>query len=426
VSADKVLRESVLHGLEIPPLPPASFTTPPPLNEARVAVVTTAGIMRPGEKAWSHDDTDFRVFKGDEPDLIIGHISMSFDRAGVSADRNVAIPLDRLAELADDGVIGSVADRHISFMGALRTSELLSTLILDSGPAAAKVLRDDGVDVVVLTPMCPACARTVTVLGHILEDQGLATVVLASNRVITERARPPRALYCEFPLGRPLGRPLDIPFQRQVLEAALDLLNRPEGPVLEIFPEVIIDEVDTAVACVMPPRYDSRVPAAVDEARGLRPAWERTAKTHPSAGQVGRRITVDEVPMAIERFVAVAGGAGWREKFDDPDELFQTLIDVRVYYEEAALSLVDHVPAARAAETWFYQHTETGALLRRMAQVLSGTGQMDELGFLAHFYIVPLSQIDGDRNVAPWHTLNAASQEVDEKPNRLGNEPCDD
>jgi len=407
VGADEVLRASVA-GMPIPPLPPPSFTSPPPLDGARVAIVTTAGVMRLGEKAWTHDDTSFRVFRRDEADLLIGHVSISFDRAGVSADRNVVLPIDRLAELAADGVIGSVADRHISFMGALRAAELLSTVILDSGPAAAKTLRADGVDIVVLTPVCPACSRTVTILGHVLEAEGLATVVLASNLAITERARPPRALFCDFPLGRPLGRPLDASFQRRVLEAALSLLERPRGPILETFPEKIVDEVDTAVACVLPPRYDADLPPAVDEARGLRPAWDRT-RTEFGSSQLGRRFDADAVPGAIARLLAVADGARWTEQFDDPDEVLQTVADVRVYYEEAALGLADHVPAARSAETWFYQHTEAGRVLKRMTDVLLDTGQMDELGMLAQFYIVPLSQVDGDRLRAPWQDSSGPS-----------------
>lgn len=62
------------------------------------------------------------------------------------------LPADRLAELAADGTIGSVATNHLSFMGA-QTDETFATLRLDTGPAAAQLLRDDGVDVVLLTPV---------------------------------------------------------------------------------------------------------------------------------------------------------------------------------------------------------------------------------------------------------------------------------
>jgi D-proline reductase (dithiol) PrdB len=79
----------------------------------------------------------------------MAHWSLNFDRTGFTADVNVLFPIDRLEELAADGVIGGVAPRHLSFMGALH--DTLSTIRLDTGPAAAKLLRDDGVGVVLLT-----------------------------------------------------------------------------------------------------------------------------------------------------------------------------------------------------------------------------------------------------------------------------------
>ena len=64
------------------------------------------------------------------------------------------------------------------------------------------------------------------VLAHVLEAAGLATVSLVSNRVVAERMQPPRALYGEFPLGRPLGVPNDPAFQHDVLARALGSARR--------------------------------------------------------------------------------------------------------------------------------------------------------------------------------------------------------
>ena len=77
---------------------------------------------------------------------------MNFDRSGLLADLNVAYPADRLDELAAQGVIGSVATNHLSFMGA-QPDHTLTTMRLDTGPAAARQLLADGVDVVLLTPV---------------------------------------------------------------------------------------------------------------------------------------------------------------------------------------------------------------------------------------------------------------------------------
>ena len=76
---------------------------------------------------------------------------MNFDRSGFAADLNVVYPIDRLEELAADGTLGAVAPHHLSFAGA--QPDTLAAIRLDSGPAAARRLLNDGVDVVLLTPV---------------------------------------------------------------------------------------------------------------------------------------------------------------------------------------------------------------------------------------------------------------------------------
>lgn len=129
-----------------------AWTTPPPLAEARVAVVTTAGLRTDGVTMWSNSDEGFTIIPHGEKRLTLSHRSQNFDRSGFNRDINVILPMDRLDELARDGMIGSVAPRHLSFMGAQR-DHTLATMRLDTGPAAAKVLTDDDVDVVLLTPV---------------------------------------------------------------------------------------------------------------------------------------------------------------------------------------------------------------------------------------------------------------------------------
>ena len=134
-------------GIEFAPSP---LTVAPPLADATVALVTTAALMHPGEP-WSAGTHEYRVFGRDElDDVIVGHNSTNFDRSGFIADRNVVFPIDRLLEMEAEGTIGKVAPRHLAFLGS--TFEL-STFKLDTGPAAAKLLLDDGVDVVLLTPV---------------------------------------------------------------------------------------------------------------------------------------------------------------------------------------------------------------------------------------------------------------------------------
>src|SRR5262252_845578 len=125
------MREMVA-GLPVPEFDDTPFVQPPALQDATVAIVTSAGLLRLGEEPWQEGDSGFRVFGRDERNLIVAHRSTNFDRSGIAADLNVAYPIDRLEEMQAEGVIGAIASRHLSFTGPIME---LSTLRLDTGPA---------------------------------------------------------------------------------------------------------------------------------------------------------------------------------------------------------------------------------------------------------------------------------------------------
>ena len=214
-------------------------------------------------------------------------------------------------------------------------------------------------------------------LAHVLESAGLATVAISSMRGQTERLHPPRALHCEFPIGRSLGKPDDPVFQRRVLDAAFSLLARPAGPVLEDFPEVVEADVEDAISCALPPRLNPELPPEIDEALGYRTAYERRlARTGQTL--MGRVIGPDQVPDAVAAFRRIVAGTPWRES-GLPGVPAATALDVRAYYEEAALDLADHIPGAGQTVSWFYQSTLTGKLLRHLRQTLLEAGEAHEL-----------------------------------------------
>ena len=147
---DQAMRNFV-GTLPVPEFAETAFTTPPSLTDARVAIVSSAALYREGAPPFGVPDVHFETLPNTARDLKLGHVSPNFDRAGFAADLNVVYPVDRLAELAERGVVGSVADHHYAFAG--NQPDTVSELRLDTGPACAKRLRDDGVDVVLLTPV---------------------------------------------------------------------------------------------------------------------------------------------------------------------------------------------------------------------------------------------------------------------------------
>lgn len=127
-----------------------------PLREAKVAVVTTAGFYLPTQRPFDDSirggDGSFREIPAgaDLDSLRIGHKSDSFDHSGIEADKNLALPLDRMREMRTEGEIGGLANIQYSFMGSIIAPK---RLIAESAPAVARLLFEREVDAVLLTPV---------------------------------------------------------------------------------------------------------------------------------------------------------------------------------------------------------------------------------------------------------------------------------
>ncbi|MDP6633138.1 MAG: glycine/sarcosine/betaine reductase selenoprotein B family protein [Dehalococcoidales bacterium] len=121
------------------------------MSQRRVALVSVAGIHRRGDRPFTRDTADcYRIIPGDikADELVMTHISINFDRSGFQQDLNVIFPVDRLRELDEEGVIGSIADSHYSFMGAHDPMDLE-----EQARSVARLLKKDKVDAIVLLPV---------------------------------------------------------------------------------------------------------------------------------------------------------------------------------------------------------------------------------------------------------------------------------
>jgi hypothetical protein len=226
----------------------------------------------------------------------------------------------------------------------------------------------------------------VSTLAHVFEAAGLATVALGSQRNQIANTAPPRGLWCDFPLGRPLGKPGDPDFQHEVLRAAFALLDATE-PIFAEYHEAILDDATDVVACALPPRHDPDAHPAVDEARGLRPAYDRAVAQFGNRVGAGRVVGPDDIPAAIEAFVAIIDGTPWKDA-GVPGFPARVSQDIRGYYETAILGLTDHAPSAWSGTRWFLDETEAGKV------IMAARAQMkaDDVKMPIWFYMAP-----GDR-----------------------------
>ena len=126
-----------------------------PLRESCIAMVTTAGVHLKSQPPFDMEDPNgdpsFRAFPSDvhAADLTITH--KYYDHSAADRDINVVLPIDRLRELRDEGIIGGIAPTLYSFMGHIDGPHL-KTLIGETAPEVARHLVQERADAAFLTP----------------------------------------------------------------------------------------------------------------------------------------------------------------------------------------------------------------------------------------------------------------------------------
>ncbi len=221
------------------------------------------------------------------------------------------------------------------------------------------------------------CTRTVSTLAHVLESAGIATVTIGSIREQLYNTEPPRGLFCDFPLGRPIGKPNDVQFQHKVLAQALSLLESPKQ-VIQDFPEIISDNLEENFVCTLPPRFDPDIHPAVDEAKGLRQAYERCVEKLGNRAGAARTLRAEAIPEALGAFVKVAEGTPWKEA-GIPGIPARVAQDIRGYYEMAAMEIASHTPAAWAGYRWYRDQTQAGKVIKEAQAAMKNAGVKEGL-----------------------------------------------
>lgn len=155
---DYIPRTTELYGHKAPyrwvtsDTPPAFVTIDKPLEDSTVALVSSSGMFVGGaqEPFGLADDASIREIPTEgDPDLLWpSHFGYKTERA--ETDPNTVFPLERLQQLAADGVIGSVAAHAVTFMGGIyshrRSREQLA-------PAVVQSIQQTHVDLVLLVPV---------------------------------------------------------------------------------------------------------------------------------------------------------------------------------------------------------------------------------------------------------------------------------
>ena len=154
----RVLEARIPAAPSHPPIPWTPVTKP--LAASRVALVSTAGLSMQGDLPFDMEgerarptwgDPSWRRLRADATGATIEANHLHIDTSHVRRDLNVALPLDRLRELAAAGEVGAVAPSHYSIMGYQGADT--RALETHSAPEIAAAMRSEEVDLAILAPV---------------------------------------------------------------------------------------------------------------------------------------------------------------------------------------------------------------------------------------------------------------------------------
>jgi hypothetical protein len=198
------------------------------LSESRLMLITTAGIYHPDKQDFfnsAHPIGDYTIRQvptaTPSADLSISHPDLDLSYA--NQDREVVLPLTHLAQMVQEGTVGSLAPIFISYSGfqphAIR---IVKELI----PAILKAIKQYHVHAALIIPAGTLSVQSAGLVARALEVNHIATTMTCWNGDLARRTAPPRGTATTLPSDSPVGLPGNFIQQRRLLEATLSLLER--------------------------------------------------------------------------------------------------------------------------------------------------------------------------------------------------------
>ena len=124
-----------------------------PLAECKLVFISTSGVQPRGTVPFDtvHPVGDYsfrRVPSAARVDELEIH-QLKYPTAGAARDLNVIFPIERLRELATEGVIGGLTDNFYTFIGYNMDPERLERTLAEDIAAA---VSDEGADIALAAP----------------------------------------------------------------------------------------------------------------------------------------------------------------------------------------------------------------------------------------------------------------------------------
>jgi D-proline reductase (dithiol) PrdB len=193
------------------------------LPMVNLGLISTAGAYIDGTPPFDGEaDVSFREIPIEVQSGDLRYYARGYDAAGVQQDMNAEVPVERLLEFENNGIIGQLNPVFWSFSGFIPDATLIADELV---PKLLERLKRYEVSAALLVPASRLCHQSVGIVARAIELMGMPTMTLTVARDITETVRPPRAAYYAGELGSVAGKPNWPEHQRRILDEALRLIE---------------------------------------------------------------------------------------------------------------------------------------------------------------------------------------------------------
>ena len=196
-----------------------------------LALISSAGAYIDGTNAFDtsavNGDLSFREIPIEVEGSDLKFSARGYDPTAVQNDINAELPVARLLEFEQNGIIGQLNPVFWSFCGYIPDA---AKLVDELAPKLVERVRRYEVQAALLVPASRLCHQSIGLIARALELAGIPTMTLAVVKEIVESVRPPRVALYDGELGTVSGMPNWPEHQRRILDEALRLIEPMDQP----------------------------------------------------------------------------------------------------------------------------------------------------------------------------------------------------
>ncbi len=212
-----------------------------------LALISSAGAYLDGTEPFDTNAADgdftFREIPAQIEADDLRYSARGYETTAVESDLNSLLPLTRLFEFENNGIIGQLNPVFWSCCGFIPNA---ARLVDEMVPRLVERVGRYEVQAALLIPASRLCHQSISLIARALEQSGIPTMTLAVDKEVITAVRPPRAALYDGEFGAVAGAPNWPEHQRRVLDEALRLIEPMDQPQIRQLTVELQSEVEAA------------------------------------------------------------------------------------------------------------------------------------------------------------------------------------